>query len=91
MEKDKIQNEIIERIGNASTFYNLAKSLLWNKDIYRKCKITIYVYFKNILLYEVEAWTCTKREESKLQAGEMKLLREIAGKTRRDKIRNTLH
>jgi hypothetical protein len=43
----KIQNEINERTGKASEFYHLAGNLLWNKDIDRKCKITIFiVYFK---------------------------------------------
>jgi hypothetical protein len=56
----------------------------------RKCKITIFnVYFKNILLCEAETWTCTVREESKLQAVEMKFVRAIVGKTRRKRIRNT--
>jgi hypothetical protein len=33
-----------------------------------------------MLLYGAEKWTCTKREESKLQAVEMKLLRATVGK-----------
>jgi uncharacterized Fe-S cluster-containing protein len=33
--------------------------------------------------------TCTKREESKLEAVEIKFLRGIVGKTRTDRIRNT--
>jgi hypothetical protein len=50
---------INERTGKASEFYHLAKSLLWNKYIDRKCKITIYVYFKKILLYAAGIWTYT--------------------------------
>jgi hypothetical protein len=38
------------------------------------------MYFKNILLYGEETQTCTKREESKLQAAEMKFLRATVGK-----------
>jgi hypothetical protein len=47
------------------------------------------MYFKKILSYGADTWTCTKREESKLQAVEMKFLRAIVGKTRRERIRNT--
>jgi hypothetical protein len=35
-----------------------------------------------------ETWICNKREESKLQAAEMKFSRRIVGKNRRDRIRN---
>jgi hypothetical protein len=78
------------KIYKASKLYHLAKSFLWNKDVDRKCKNTIHnVYFKKILLYGAGTWTCTKREESKIQAVEMKFLEEIVGKTRRERIRNT--
>jgi hypothetical protein len=67
----------------------LIKGLIRNRDISNKCKIDIYkVYFKKILLHGAESWTCTKREEGKIQAMEMKFLRQIIGKTRRDRIRN---
>jgi hypothetical protein len=46
------------------------------------------VYFKKILLYGAETWTCTKKEERKIQATEMKFLRAIMGKTMKDRIRN---
>jgi hypothetical protein len=35
----KIQNDINERTGNASQLYQIAKSLLWTKDVDRRCKI----------------------------------------------------
>jgi hypothetical protein len=44
----KVQNDINKRIGKASKFYHLAKILLWNKDIDRRCKITIKICFKKI-------------------------------------------
>jgi hypothetical protein len=49
----KIQNEKNEKTGKASEFYHLAKTLLRNKDINNKCKITIFnVYFKKIYYKE---------------------------------------
>jgi hypothetical protein len=69
----------------------LVKGLIRNRDINNKCKIDIYkVYLKNILLHGADSWTCTKREESKIEAMEMKFVREIIGKTRRDRIRNDI-
>jgi hypothetical protein len=38
----KIQDEINGKIGKASELNNLAKSIIWNKDTDKKCKITIY-------------------------------------------------
>jgi hypothetical protein len=55
----KIQNKISERIGK---FYHIANSSLWNKDIGRKCKITMFnEYFKKILFHRAETWTCNER------------------------------
>jgi hypothetical protein len=87
---EKIQNEINERIRKASNFHHLVKDLIRNRDINNKCKINIYkVYFKKILLYGAESWTCTKREESKIQAMEMKFLRKIVGKPEETKSETT--
>jgi hypothetical protein len=72
----KIQNEINERIKEASQFHHLVKGLLRNKDEKRKLDI-FKIYFKRILLYGAETWTISKREESKIQAMEMKFLRAI--------------
>jgi hypothetical protein len=84
--KGYIQNEINESIRKASKFCHLINSILWNKDINRKCKNTIHkVYFKKILLYEVQIWTCNTREESKTQATKMKFLRAIIGNTKKKK------
>jgi hypothetical protein len=47
-------------------------------------------YQKQLKRYTAETWTCTKSKKSNLQAVEMEFLRGILGKTRRDRIRNTL-
>ena len=44
-------------------------------------------YFKRKLLYGTETWTMTKIEDSKIQAVEIKFLREI--KKKKDKLRNS--
>jgi hypothetical protein len=46
------------------------------------------VYFKKTVLYGVETWTWTERDESKIQTTEMKFLRAVMGKTKRNRIRN---
>jgi hypothetical protein len=68
----------------------LVKGLIRNRDINNKFKIDFYkVYLKKKnLLYGAESWTCTKEEESKIQAMKIKLLTGILEKTRRDKVRN---
>jgi hypothetical protein len=56
---------------------------------HRKCKTRVHkVNFNKTLLYGVETWTCTKTEESKMQAVEIKFLNTIMGKTKRNRIRN---
>lgn len=41
-----------------------------------------------VLLYGSETWTTTAKDESRIQASEMKFLRQVKGCTRRDRIRN---
>jgi hypothetical protein len=60
--------------------------LLRNQDINEKCKLDIFeIYFKRILLYGAETWTTTKRQDSKIQAMEMKFFRAISNKEGQDK------
>src|ERR1700755_2995869 len=40
------------------------------------------------MMYGAETWSITRRQESRIQAMEMRILRAIIGKTRRDRIRN---
>ena len=43
------------------------------------------VYFSPIVTYAADTWTMTKRDESRLQAAEMKFLRSMLQKTSRKK------
>ena len=57
--------------------------------VHWNCLTRYFVCFKRILLYGVETWTKTKREDSKIQAMEMKSSRAILNKTMKDRIRNS--
>lgn len=54
-------------------------------SLYTKC-ITLCILPK-MLLHEVETWTCTKTDKSKLRAVEMNFLRAVVEKNRRDGIK----
>lgn len=85
----KTDSEITNRIRIAGNFYSAIRSIIWDKHVPTKCKKAIYKsYYTPILTYGCETWTVRKREESRIQAAEMKFLRSILGKTRRDRIRN---
>ena len=40
------------------------------------------------MLYRAETWATTKRQESRIEVNEMRMLRWMCGVTRKDKIRN---
>ena len=45
-------------------------------------------YYVPVMKYAAEIWTMTQRDESRVQAAEMKFLRSMVQKTRRDRVRN---
>ena len=88
----KLREEISQRIQKATAVYNhLGRAFVGKKELTSKTKMAVYnsVYCPT-LLYGSETWTLDSREFSRIQAAEMKYLRRIVGKTKRDKIRNTI-
>jgi hypothetical protein len=84
-----MDKEISKRIQLSSGFYNTVKDIILNTHVPLKCKKTVYqTYFVPILTYEAEAWVMKNKEESRIQAAEMRFLRSMIGKIRRDRIRN---
>lgn len=85
----KLDQEISARLESGARFYQSVKHLVWNRDVPKKAKVTMFkTYYVPITTYAGETWRLTERQWSRLQAGEMRFLRAIKGKTRRDKIRN---
>lgn len=81
--------EISKRLQKGGNFYQTIKHLIWDKKVPEKAKIMMYsLYYMPMVLYGAETWKMTERDWSRLQAGEMRFLRAIKGKTRRDRIRN---
>jgi hypothetical protein len=76
----RIGREIQKRVQQAEGFYQKVRKLLWNENFPRKCKTLLYnSYFVPILTYGAVTWTTGWKEESRIQAAEMKFLRSIAG------------
>lgn len=85
----RMAQEITTRLGKGAGFYQSIRHLLWDKDIPKKAKVTMYkTYYTPIVTYGAEVWNITEREWSRVQAGEMKFIRGIKGKTRLDRMRN---
>jgi hypothetical protein len=77
--------EISERIGKDEKCYHFSNSILWNKNIDRKCKIMVFIVcIKNTLLYGGNA--CIEREEVNYK--QLKFLRAVVTKIRKERNRN---
>lgn len=89
-EDGKIDRELSNR-QNKSTiiYYSLNKTIWGHRDIDLETKIKIYnTITVPIITYACENWTLRKKDESKINAMEMKHLRRLAGKTKWDRIKN---
>lgn len=86
----KIEEELNNRLLNTSKlYYSINRGFLRKKEISQKTKIAVYTStYTPTLLYGSETWIITNKTRQKIQTAEMKFLRNVAGKTRRDKVRN---
>ena len=86
----KIGTEIKNRISQATrTYYQLNKTVINKKELGVKTKMQIYqtVYLPT-LLYGCVTWDRTTKTDSQVTAAEMKYLRPVLNKTRKDRERN---
>ena len=85
-----MDEEINERISQATRLYHtLKETFISKKEISIKTKMTVYkTIFRPILTFGSESWILNNTMKSRIQATNMKYLRRVLGKTRRDRIRN---
>lgn len=86
----KLDREINERTGKVGRLFNAMRTtFLGKREIPKNIKVEVV---KKVviptLIYGSESWTLTDRNMSRVNATEMRFLRKIEGKTRRDRIRN---
>ena len=86
----KLQPEIRNRVQKATSAYFAINNIIFGKkEIERKTKTRVQkAIIEPILLYGCESWVPSKNDQSRVNAVQMKPLRRIVGKTRRDRIRN---
>ena len=84
-----VEKDIAERIGKYGRSVNCFYPLLKNQNVPLQAKRVIFESILTpILTYGAECWTTTTVTRSRIQAAEMKPLRTMIGKSRRDRIRN---
>lgn len=84
----KVDRGVNRHIQNSSEFVSNYKRNIWNRQIQKQHKTTIYtVYFKPISTYNNQTWATAKRNKSRIQATNMKFLTSIMVRMVKDRIR----
>jgi hypothetical protein len=69
---------------------NFRNTIVGNKELKEDTKMRVYkTVFIPTLLYGTESLTILDKHKNRMQPSEMKYLRKVTEKTRRDQIRNT--
>jgi hypothetical protein len=91
-QEGRIDEGINTRIASSNKLFTSIKSgFLNHKEITDKTKLSVYKStFSPILSFASETWVLNKKHKSKIQTMEMRFLRKVVGKTRRDKIMKQL-
>ncbi|KAK3572192.1 hypothetical protein QTP86_025596, partial [Hemibagrus guttatus] len=88
----RMDREIDRRIGAAAAVMrSMYRSVVVKKELSRKAKLSIYQsIYAPTLTYGHELWVLTERVRSWIQAAEMSFLRRVAGRSLRDRVRNSV-
>ena len=64
-------------------------AVLRRKELSRSTKIKVVsATMMSVLMYGCETWSMTKKQQSKVQASQMNVLRRVEGVNRLDRVRN---
>lgn len=86
----RIDQEVLNRVKKANgVFYSICTTIIGKQEIKKETKIVLFkTIFLPVLMYGAESWTVLDKHVSKITAVEMRYLRRVLGKTRRDRWRN---
>ena len=88
-EEGGMDTEIAKRVGAGWMNWKKCSGVLCDKKMPVKLKGKVYrTVVRPAMLYGAETWATTKRQESRIEVNEMRMLRWMRGVTRKDKIRN---
>ena len=88
-EEGGIEIEIAKRVAAGCMNWKKCSGVLCDKRMPVKLKGKVYrTVVRPAMLYGAETWATTKRQESRIEVNEMRMLRWMCGVTRKYKIRN---
>ena len=84
-----METEIAKRVGAGWMGWKGCGGVLCGGEMPVKLRGKVYrTVVRPAMLYGAETWATTKRQESRIEVNEMRMLRWMCGVTRKDKIRN---
>ena len=88
-EEGGMETEIAKQVGAGWMNWKKCSGVLCDKRMPVKLKGKVYrTVVRPAMLYGAETWATTKRQESRIEVNEMRMLRWMWVVTRKDKIRN---
>ena len=89
-ENGRMESELNRRIGRAATVVRaVRRTVFGNRELSSEAIMTVYnAVVVPILVYGCEAWVLKDRDQMRLQATEIEVLRRVVGVTRLGCVRN---
>lgn len=63
--------------------------MIRGRKVAKKVNLMMYkTYYVLIITYAAETWTMTEKSWNRIKSGEMKFLKGVVGRSRRDRMKN---